>query len=54
MESGHAARGVGHRRRDSTSEENGVVCAPREGLLRFSPHFYNDEDEVGKVLALLR
>ena len=35
-------------------EENGVVAAPREGLLRFSPHFYNDEEEVRKVLALLR
>ena len=35
-------------------EENGVVCAPREGLLRFSPHWYNDEDEVGRIVALLR
>jgi len=35
-------------------EENGVVCAPREGWLRFSPHFYNDEDEVTKIIALLR
>ena len=35
-------------------EENGVVCAPREGLLRFSPHFYNDEDEVMRIVALLR
>jgi selenocysteine lyase/cysteine desulfurase len=35
-------------------EENGVVCAPREGLLRFSPHFYNDESEVQKIVALLR
>ena len=34
-------------------EENGVICAPREGLLRFSPHFYNDGEEVRKVLALL-
>jgi selenocysteine lyase/cysteine desulfurase len=35
-------------------EENGVICAPREGFLRFSPHFYNDEDEVMKIIALLR
>lgn len=35
-------------------EENGVVCAPREGWLRFSPHFYNDESEVQKIIALLR
>ncbi|HET8799430.1 MAG TPA: aminotransferase class V-fold PLP-dependent enzyme [Thermoanaerobaculia bacterium] len=35
-------------------EENGIVCAPREGFLRFSPHFYNDEDEVDRVVAALR
>ena len=35
-------------------EENGVVCAPREGLLRLSPHFYNVEGEVDRVIALLR
>jgi selenocysteine lyase/cysteine desulfurase len=35
-------------------EENGVVCAPREGMLRFSPHFYNDESEVDRVIELLR
>jgi selenocysteine lyase/cysteine desulfurase len=34
-------------------EENGVVCAPREGFLRFSPHFYNDDDEIDRVVALL-
>ncbi len=34
-------------------EENGVVTAPREGLIRFSPHFYNDENEVDKVIAVL-
>lgn len=34
-------------------EENGVVCAPREGLLRFSPHFYNDESEVERIIELL-
>jgi len=35
-------------------EENGVVCAPREGMLRFSPHFYNDDAEVDRVVDLLR
>jgi len=35
-------------------EENGVVCAPREGMLRFSPHFYNDDAEVDRVIDLLR
>jgi selenocysteine lyase/cysteine desulfurase len=35
-------------------EEHGIVCAPREGLVRFSPHFYNDEDEVQRVVDVLR
>jgi len=35
-------------------EENGVVCAPREGMLRFSPHFYNDRLDVARVVSVLR
>jgi cysteine desulfurase/selenocysteine lyase len=35
-------------------EENGVVCAPREGMLRFSPHFYNTESEIDRVIDVLR
>lgn len=35
-------------------EEQGVVCAPREGMLRFSPHFYNDEDDVERIAAVFR
>lgn len=35
-------------------EEQGIVCAPREGMLRFSPHFYNDSEEVGRVVRALR
>ncbi|HXH41374.1 MAG TPA: aminotransferase class V-fold PLP-dependent enzyme [Thermoanaerobaculia bacterium] len=35
-------------------EENGVVCAPREGMLRFSPHFYNEEREIERVIEVLR
>lgn len=35
-------------------EEQGVVSAPREGLLRFSPHFYNDESEVARVIYVLQ
>ncbi len=35
-------------------EENGVVCAPRDGMLRVSPHFYNDDVEVDRVIELLR
>ena len=34
-------------------EERGVVTAPREGLLRFSPHFYNDESDVERVIDAL-
>ena len=34
-------------------EENGVVCAPREGMLRFSPHLFNEDAEVDKVIDLL-
>src|SRR5205085_7129092 len=35
-------------------EKEGIVCAPREGMLRFSPHFYNEESEVERVLEVLR
>lgn len=35
-------------------EEQGIVCAPREGLLRFSPHFYNEDSEVERVLDVLQ
>jgi selenocysteine lyase/cysteine desulfurase len=31
-------------------EERGVIVAPREGAVRFSPHFYNDEAEVARIL----
>lgn len=35
-------------------EEQGVVCAPREGLLRFSPHFYNDAGEAERIVDALK
>ena len=35
-------------------EEAGIVCAPREGMLRFAPHFYNDEGEVERVIEVLQ
>jgi cysteine desulfurase/selenocysteine lyase len=35
-------------------EEQGIVSAPREGLLRFSPHFYNDESDVERVIDTLQ
>ncbi len=31
-------------------EERGIITAPREGSLRFSPHFYNDAAEVARIL----
>jgi cysteine desulfurase/selenocysteine lyase len=34
-------------------EREGVVCAPREGMLRFSPHFYNGDEQVDRVVELL-
>ncbi|HKI05259.1 MAG TPA: aminotransferase class V-fold PLP-dependent enzyme [Thermoanaerobaculia bacterium] len=33
--------------------ERGVVLAARAGRLRFSPHFYNTEEEVDRALAAL-
>jgi cysteine desulfurase / selenocysteine lyase len=30
-------------------EINDVICSVREGMLRFSPHFYNDEDDIESV-----
>lgn len=35
-------------------EEAGIVCAPREGMLRLSPHFYNDDSDVDRVVDVLR
>ncbi len=32
-------------------EERGVIVAPREGTVRFSPHAGNDLDQVARVLA---
>jgi selenocysteine lyase/cysteine desulfurase len=34
-------------------EEHSVIVAPREGSLRFSPHFYNDDGEVSRILQAL-
>lgn len=35
-------------------EKEGIVCAPRERMLRFSPHYYNDDGEVERVVEVLR
>jgi len=34
-------------------EERGIITAPREGSVRFSPHFYNDTGEVERILEAL-
>ena len=33
--------------------DRGVVASLREGAIRFAPHFYNTEEEVERVLAML-
>ncbi|MGA7614255.1 MAG: aminotransferase class V-fold PLP-dependent enzyme [Thermoanaerobaculia bacterium] len=35
-------------------EREKIVCAPREGMLRFSPHFYNEVSEIERVVAVLQ
>jgi len=35
-------------------DEERIISAPREGLLRFSPHFYNDDSEIDRVIEVLR
>ena len=37
-----------------TLEERGVIVAPREGAVRFSPHAYNDLAEVGRILEAIQ
>jgi selenocysteine lyase/cysteine desulfurase len=34
-------------------EERNIIVAAREGAVRFSPHFYNDADEVAKILEAI-
>ena len=34
-------------------EENGIMVAPREGAVRFSPHAGNDEGEIEQVLEIV-
>lgn len=34
-------------------EAERIVCAPREGMLRFSPHFYNDDAELERTADVL-
>jgi len=35
-------------------DEERIITAPREGLLRFSPHVYNDDGEIDRVIEVLR
>lgn len=35
-------------------EKRSIVCAPREGMLRFSPHYYNEDAEIERVVEVLR
>jgi cysteine desulfurase/selenocysteine lyase len=35
-------------------EEQGIVCAPREAMLRFSPHVYNTDEDVLQVVEVLQ
>lgn len=32
---------------------NNVDCALREGIVRFSPHYYNSKDEIDKVIEII-
>ncbi|MFH1194338.1 MAG: aminotransferase class V-fold PLP-dependent enzyme [bacterium] len=33
---------------------NGVIGSVREGMIRFSPHFYNTKEEIDRVVALIK
>ena len=35
-------------------EKKNVVCAFREGVIRFSPHFYNNKEEIDVVISRLK
>jgi selenocysteine lyase/cysteine desulfurase len=35
-------------------DKNNIKCALREGMIRFSPHFYNTKDEIDKVISVLK
>lgn len=35
-------------------QDRGVVCSPRLGGIRLSPHFYNTEEEIADAFAVIR
>lgn len=35
-------------------EKRGIICSPREGMLRFSPHFYNSDEEMETIVGALK
>jgi len=35
-------------------EQNKIICSLREGMIRFSPHFYNKFDEIDRVVDVLQ
>src|SRR5262249_20934692 len=41
------------RRAAKELERRGIITAPRQKAIRFSPHAYNDEDEVARVLEAI-
>jgi cysteine desulfurase/selenocysteine lyase len=41
------------RRMANELEKRGVIASPREGAVRFSPHAYNDEAEVARILEAI-
>lgn len=34
-------------------EREKIICAPREGMLRISAHFYNDESDIDRLVEVL-
>ncbi|PJB02272.1 MAG: hypothetical protein CO127_00345 [Ignavibacteria bacterium CG_4_9_14_3_um_filter_36_18] len=37
-----------------TLKNKNIHCAVREGMVRFSPHFYNVKDEIDTVVSQLK
>ncbi len=35
-------------------QQKNIICSLREGMIRFSPHFYNTKDEIDEVITRLK